>query len=256
MFMNKLSLQRKPRLLQAGVATLGENKEERYLLPSIWCLHVYEYTADLWVDGNHYGIAPGRISLVPPGAALQYRFQGPSRHVYAHFRVPGSERKPHTFQVMTDEPQITHRLQEGLYEVVRRVPVNPLRAELLLWDLLWELESVQPRQGEKVPVRHPVFVRAREQIELGLGTALSVQNLARELSISHNQLTRIFRKETGGTVADYIQTRRAKQAEHLLRDTNLPIKSIGIQVGYLDPHHFNKFIHRSLGKSPTAIREG
>jgi AraC-like DNA-binding protein len=253
--MNSLSLQKKPILKQAGVATFGSNKRETYLLDTFWCLHIYQYTADLFVDGNHYGIAPGCISLLPPGAQLEYHFRGTSRHVYAHFRVPEPNERAHTFQVMTDEPRITPKFLEGMYEVVRRVPVNPLRAELLLWDLLWELELVQPRQQEQAPAHHPVFVQARERIELGMGDPLSIRDLAKELGISHNQLTRIFRKETGKTVAAYIHTRRAKRAEYLLRDTNLSIKSIGIQVGYIDPHHFNKFIHRALGKSPTAIRE-
>jgi AraC-like DNA-binding protein len=254
--MNRLSLQQKPEIHHVGIGNHGQNNEENYLLPTLWCLHLYSYTADLWVDGNHYAITPGRISLVPPGAALAYLFRGPSQHLFAHFRVPEPGLRPNRFQIMTDEPRITPRIREGLYEVVRRMPANRLRAEILLWDLLWELASVQPDKKEEAPAPHPVFVQAREQIEVKLGEPFSVSGLARTLGISHNQLTRVFRKETGDTVAAYIQTRRAKRAQHLLKDTSLPIKSIGIQVGYVDPHHFNKFIHRTLGKSPTAIREG
>lgn len=254
--MISVPLHQKPTIRQAGSSVHGQRPRAVYMLPDHWCLHIYTYEADLWVDGEHFAIQPGRITLVPPGAQLEYHFQGLSRHLYAHFRMPESSQDLSSFQVMTDEPKHTPRLREMMYEVIRRLPVNRLRADLLFWDLLWELEGIQPQHQTSETTLHPVFEEARSLIELRLEESVSVADLAKELEISHNQLTRIFRKETGKTVAAYLQTRRAVRAEHLLRDTSLPIKSIGYQVGYPDPQHFNKFIHRALGTSPSEIRSG
>ena len=248
------NLQYKPVIQQTGVSIHGRVSRETYRLPSLWCIHLYQYTADVMVDNTHYAIRPGTVTVFPPGAELEYHFRGHARHLYAHFRLSGEEGDS-WLPPLTDDPQLFPHLLEGMYEVVRRFPVQPLRAEIKFWDLLWDLEQHHAGQEPDRPPLHPVFVQAREQIELRLGDAISVRDLARSLEISHNQLTRIFRKETGETVAEYIQHRRAKRAEHLLRDTDLPMKSVGIQVGYTDPHHFNKFSHRVFGLSPSEFRE-
>lgn len=208
----------------------------------------------MWVDGIHLPIRPGSITVFPPGAVLDYEFRGHSRHVYAHFHAETDSRDGQPISLLTDDPRSFPELLESMYKVVRRYSTHPLRSEILFWELLWQLSDIQPQLEHQPPPLHPVFVQAREMIELHLGEPLSVSELARELNVSHNQLTRIFRKETGNTVAAYLQMRRAKRAEHLLKDTDFSIKSVGIQVGYTDPHHFNKFIHRVFGCAPSVLR--
>ena len=58
-----------------------------FRLPDLWSLHLYDYTALLEVDQVPYAITPGCVSLVPPGAQIRYRYEGPSRHLYAHLRA-------------------------------------------------------------------------------------------------------------------------------------------------------------------------
>jgi transcriptional regulator GlxA family with amidase domain len=125
------------------------------------------------------------------------------------------------------------------------------RAEARLWDILWRL--VEPASLE-LPRRHVAVERAQTLIEGRLGEALSVEALAREVGISHNQLTRLFRAACGQTVSSYIQTRRAERAAHLLRHTTLPAKAISTQVGANDLQAFNKLLRRHTGASPRQVR--
>jgi len=251
---------KRPLLSQAGVSVHGQIPEETYRLPNLWCLHLYEYRGELTVEGQQMELAPGRISLIPPGRKLQYRYRGPSRHLYAHFRF--SSRRESAGQdsvsldALTDAPRHFSRLQEGMHEVIRRFADQPLRAEIRFWDLLWTLAEAQAGAAEQAPAPHPVFLRARDWIELHLSEPIQVGELARHLSISANHLTRLFHQETGDTVIGYLQSRRATLASHLLLDTDLPIQSVGILTGHPDPHHFNKFIHRRFGCSPRALRTG
>jgi len=84
---------------------------------------------------------------------------------------------------------------------------------------------------------------------------LAVAELAVELGISHNHLTRLFRRTFDKTAVAYIRERRMGLAKHLLLNTNLPIKSIAYQVGIPDLHLFNKTVHRELGASPRVFRK-
>ena len=74
------------------------------------------------------------------------------------------------------------------------------------------------------------------------------------MGISHNQLTRLFRKSLGETVIGHIRKRRVERAKHFLEHTTLPVKTIGEQVGVDDPKFFYKLIKEHLGASPTEIR--
>lgn len=63
--------------------------------PGGWRLHLYRYAAELTVDGVPHAIRPGRVSLVPPGAVVRYRwhYRGRSEHLYAHLRPAGRDRR-------------------------------------------------------------------------------------------------------------------------------------------------------------------
>lgn len=103
---------------------------------------------------------------------------------------------------------------------------------------------------------HPALARALEIIELGLAERLSVREIADQVDISHNHLTRLFREQFGTTVIAFIQQRRLSRATHLLENTQLPIKAIAAHVGAADTHQFNKMLHRHVGRSPSDLRAG
>ena len=67
-------------------AVFGENmgRVQRALVD------VYGYTAELTVGDTAHAIRPGRVSLIPPGVRVEYRYRGRSEHLYAHFAAPAA----------------------------------------------------------------------------------------------------------------------------------------------------------------------
>ena len=121
----------------------------------------------------------------------------------------------------------------------------------------------RPDTANAPPVHpHPAPVeRARQLIELRLSEPLSVKDLAKEVGLSHNHLTRLFHAAVGDTVIGYIHQRRVQRARHLLEHTTLPIKTIAAQVGVEDPRLFYKLIRAHLGWPPpgrfgTGLKHG
>lgn len=77
-----------PAVVNIGVGVHGVvNRTDVFRLPRLWQLHLYQYDAELTVDGTAHTIRPGRVSLVPPGTTVRYRYQGRSEHLYAHLRI-------------------------------------------------------------------------------------------------------------------------------------------------------------------------
>ena len=97
--------------------------------------------------------------------------------------------------------------------------------------------------------------RVLEYISLHLGDHISNEDLAAAASMSVSHLARQFKKETGGTMSEYIALARCKKAADLLKKTSLPIQEISSFVGYSDNNYFVKVFKKSYGMTPTEYRK-
>ena len=100
------------------------------------------------------------------------------------------------------------------------------------------------------PVRSAVIT-----IDADLAADLSLSTLAKQQNISAGYLSTVFKKETGETLTEYVNRRRVRQAERLLKTTNLQIQTIAQHCGILDVHYFSKIFKKRTGLSPKEYRE-
>ncbi len=225
-------------------------------MASHWTLHMYTYDAEIEIDGAPFPIRPGSVTLLPPGTRSVYRFPQRSVHACAHFHFPESVAREIALPLIQDLGPRFPAMYQALEGAIACFRVNPLQAEVRLWEILWRL-AADRESGELIRhAHHPAVRRAQELIEVNLASLAPVSEIAAAVDLSHNQLTRLFRASFGTTVIGYIQRQRAARARHLLLHTQLPIKTIAAQVGMDDPRLFNKLIHDTLGASPTDVRNG
>ncbi|GIH09175.1 hypothetical protein Rhe02_72420 [Rhizocola hellebori] len=244
-------LHRPPRVANAGAALHGTTGlHDTFLLPDLWQLHLYAYSGELTLGGLHHPIRPGHISLVPPGETVSFRYLGRSEHLFVHLRLDPAG-GAQTVPVMQDAGEQAEPLAELLRRAVAAAPSRPEQAAAEVWAALWRIAQLpRPSPGG----RHLAVVRAMDFIEARLAEPVTVPQIARHADVSHNQLTRLFRADTGSTVVAYLRRRRLARAEHLLRRTTLPIPAIAASVGIPDLQAFNKSCRRELGASPRAVR--
>ncbi|MBQ7564296.1 MAG: response regulator [Lachnospiraceae bacterium] len=84
---------------------------------------------------------------------------------------------------------------------------------------------------------------------------LSLVFLSEHFHIESTYLSRLFKKETGENVMNYIAKKRIGRAESLIREGELPINEIAFLVGYNDYNYFNKVFKKLTGLSPRDYRE-
>ncbi|TPQ22414.1 AraC family transcriptional regulator [Streptomyces sporangiiformans] len=241
-----------PVVANAGVGVHGvASRTDVFRLPELWQLHLYQYEAELTVDGTPHTIRPGRISLVPPGTTVRYRYQGRSEHLYAHLRI-APVGPPRTVPVMQDAGPELPMLTGLLLQAVASAPGEPERTRAEIWTALWRIAHLAPAAERPGP--HPAVTTAVAYIEANLAAPLTVPAVAHAAGVSHNHLTRLFHATTGGTVVAYIRRRRLDRAHHLLRASTLSIPAVAASVGIPDLQAFNKACRRELGASPRALR--
>lgn len=251
-----ISLSDCPQARLIGIGIHGNKPVENYRMLKFWCVHLYTYHAQVMVNGYWYEISPGSASVFPPDAEMQYHFKGRCEHAFAHFFLPASSRRSlETLPVMQQLEDRFDRLNVALREAVGWFPSQRRRAEVRVWDVLWDLTASASQSAENGGAGSAVETLCRE-IEMRLAGEIRVGPLLDELSlgVSHNHLLRLFRRQTGTSILDYVRGRRVERAEHLLRHSTLPIKQIAHQVGIGDLHLFNKTIRRILGASPREVR--
>jgi AraC-like DNA-binding protein len=86
------------------------------------------------------------------------------------------------------------------------------------------------------------------------GEELSLEALAKRIYVSPCYLSHQFKQVTGVTLVNYIQMIRARNAQQLLLNTELPISVITEQCGFTSFSQFNRIFHRFCQNSPSRFR--
>lgn len=247
-------LRGKPEVLWMAEGLHGPNDTRTYRFESLWIVHFYTYTGSLLLDGREFDIRPGYAGLMPPGATSVTRFPERSRHLFAHFVFPNAADQTVPIPAMQDLGPEFSSIYAAFEEAVGWSETHRLRAEIRLWDVLWRLAEHGPSTPRALPRRHSALDRAMELIAQRLSEPIRARDLAREVDLSHNHLTRLFQEATGGGILEYVRRQRVERARHLLVYSSLPIKAVAREIGIPDLHHFNKTIRRALGDCPRGIR--
>jgi len=93
-----------------------------------------------------------------------------------------------------------------------------------------------------------------EYIKGHLDREITRQELADLVYLNIDYLSRIFKKETGSTINDYIIIEKMKFAQIMIHTTILPIGLIATKVGYNNFSYFSKLYKKAIGVSPIEDR--
>lgn len=83
---------------------------------------------------------------------------------------------------------------------------------------------------------------------------LSLNEVARHVSISPSYFSSLFKRMTGKTFVEYLTEVRMEKARELLRLTSMRTYEIAYAVGYSDPHYFSSAFKKHTGDTPTDYR--
>jgi AraC family transcriptional regulator, L-rhamnose operon transcriptional activator RhaR len=125
---------------------------------------------------------------------------------------------------------------------------------LVLGELARQLGSApdQRRQNES---SHPAVAGVMDLLEGDLAKEWSLEDIAGRLDLNRSHVIRLFRRRTGLTPMNWLARRRGEQAAVLLLTTDLPIATIGKQVGWHDANYFARRFRSLFNLSPREYRD-
>ncbi len=122
------------------------------------------------------------------------------------------------------------------------------------------LEDVAERifdfhQRNQVEKQENLVARIKEYVTANLSQNTSLTVLSDHFHFSQEYLLRLFKKEEGITILQYINELKLRRAKELLRNPDLQVRDIGELLGFHDNSYFIRFFKSKTGLSPKVYRE-
>lgn len=85
---------------------------------------------------------------------------------------------------------------------------------------------------------------------------MGLSRVGGEFRVSESYLSTVFKEQSGGNFADYLETLRIEKACELLQDKKLTVNDVAETVGYNSVQSFRRAFKRVKGVSPKELRGG
>lgn len=148
------------------------------------------------------------------------------------------------------------RVREGIYRIVyacrnEQTPGEPVLSGLI-YDIL--LGLLGATHDEDCPDGSPCET-AMQYIRAHYSEKISLEDLARLVSMSQYHFARLFKRSCGYSPHEFLILTRLNRAKHLLKTTDMPVKVIAQTVGYPSVTTFTNAFSSRVGLSPSLFRK-
>lgn len=99
------------------------------------------------------------------------------------------------------------------------------------------------------------LVKAVDYIICNIHSRIYLSEVAGHLGISHEYLSRLFRRETGSTFSEYVNRLKIQEASALLLYTDYTDLEIGNMLGYTTQSYFIKVFQKYTGITPKQYKK-
>lgn len=143
-----------------------------------------------------------------------------------------------TQNLLTDRPEKVFRSLNSLHEwvlYITEVAMNQLHS---------------PQEGGSVVDRVKQFIKEN------IGSQkMSREDIANHVYLNPDYLTRVFKKQTGLSISDYLQQERLEYAKKLLIETNQSVSDIALEAGYSNFSYFSTIFKKATTLNPLEFRK-
>jgi AraC-like DNA-binding protein/mannose-6-phosphate isomerase-like protein (cupin superfamily) len=150
-------------------------------------------------------------------------------------------------------------INESLSEDPLKNEICSMLSEVLIGKILDYFEthkdSVKIDKEMMEETENDIVTNVCMYLDQNFKEKISLTEIARQACVSPWYLERIFKKNTGSSVTQYMIDRRLGYAQNLLRDTAKSISVIAEEAGYDNPSYFSQLFKKKFGCNPGAYRK-
>jgi AraC-like DNA-binding protein len=143
-------------------------------------------------------------------------------------------------------------IREGITTSAHQAAGLRLALDALVLEVVRAMENSKPAISPAA--MHPAVSRALTILEGRFREDWTLSKLAGEVGLSRGRLAALFSREAGSSIHKLLTTVRIRQAEALLRNSDLPIGDISIECGFATIQHFSRVFREVHGQTPIEFR--
>lgn len=140
-------------------------------------------------------------------------------------------------------------------KVVDEIKKNKELEKLSGYGRLWVDEESYQGDSKEKNTSESVISQVKEYIKNNLCEELTVERLAEVVFLNQQYLMRLFKKETGKSILEYITEKKIALAKELLTKSEMSTSRISDKLGYSNYSYFIKIFRREVGKTPREYKE-
>ena len=220
--------------------------------------YVYSGKGELNSNNNTYSIHAGQFFIIYPEQSAYYRADENEPWLYRWIEFNGAlARKLMESAGFSRDNAVLYDNDSYVGDAIKKIiDAHGTSSENLI-SLLWNAIAAMTQGSihEKNRTHTEIYLKnADNYIHANLHKKLTVQQIADFLGISRNHLSRIYTKEKGISIQQYIISLRLHTAAQYLKNKDLSIKEIAHSVGYSDPLEFSKAFKKQFNVAPSQWR--
>ena len=98
------------------------------------------------------------------------------------------------------------------------------------------------------------ILMALKYIDLNYKDTICLADISKNVFLSQEYFSRLFKEEVGENFSTYLTNYRLNKAEQLLKNSDMKVGEIALEVGYQNPSYFSKTYKKYKGISPDDDR--
>ncbi len=196
-------------------------------------------------NNGSFNVEPGQIFIINPNELTFYQADGedPWKYIWIAFSGNICEKIAKLAPViMLKDKNVFGDIEKGIRDGI-------LCPEHYLVLLLSLFEQLLPIDLASMP---GYAIRAKEYIRLHYMEDISVEKIAESFNIDRRYLLRLFKREFGITIVNYLVKTRLEAAYKYLKD-GYAVNRAAIMCGYTDAYNFSKMFKKYYGFSPSDV---
>jgi len=150
-----------------------------------------------------------------------------------------------------EEVQV-HKLFGDEQSIALSMKANYSVRDLLQWASYAITKAIN--HVEKIKQSDTVVQSVQKYIAQNIDQELSRESIADMVFLNPDHLSRLFKKETGLSISEYILRERINKAKELLGQKEISVGVVSASVGYTNFSHFARIFKKYVGVGPSDYR--
>lgn len=225
---------------------------------SFLIMHIIKGSIKIESDNISYIAKMGETVLIDCHKPHSYSSLGDLDTIWFHFDGSNAHAMYHELNILYNSIIVTKNSSEiinRIYQIYEIYKLGKKTSEAIQSAYIARIiAEFFKYPGAGFTDKNDVIHKIINHIEENYDRVLTIDELSKMAGISEFYLSRLFKKQTGFTMHEYIIKTRVTSAKILLKSTNLSLREIALNCGFTNESTFSNTFKKITDMTPRVFR--